>query len=142
MSVAARAEPVHPHAGVGWRFPVQWQDDGSAVTSQDEQHVAEAIRLILRTAQGARAMRPEFGTEVDRYVFAPRTDEACFRLAADVRRALLLFEPRTIVERVEAVPAGDDENRIDVLIEFTLDRHRRPSSLVLPYYRNGAEEPA
>jgi phage baseplate assembly protein W len=98
----------------------------------------EAMQLILRTLQGARAMRPDFGAGVDRYVFAPRTDEACFRLAADVRRALLLSEPRVIVDRVEAAPAGDDGNRIDVLVEFRLDRHRRPSSLVFPYYLDGA----
>lgn len=138
----ADLEPAHPHAGVGWRFPVRWDAGGRAEASADEQHVAEAIRLILRTSQGARAMRPEFGAGVDRYVFAPRTDEACFRLAADVRRALLLSEPRAVIERVEAVPAGDDGNRIDVLVEFSLDRHRRPSSLVLPYYLDGTEAPA
>jgi phage baseplate assembly protein W len=102
----------------------------------------EAMRLILRTAPGARAMRPEFGAGVERHVFAPRTDEACFRLAADVRRALLLSEPRALVDRVEAVPAGDDSGRVDVLIEFRLDRHRRPTSLVLPYYLDGTEVPA
>lgn len=125
--------PQHPHAGVGWAFPVRWEN-GRVQRSADEQHVTEAMRLILRTVQGARAMRPEFGAGVDRYVFAPRTDEACFRLASDVRRALLLSEPRVIVDRVESTPAGDDGNRIDVLIEFRLDRHRRPTSLVLPYY--------
>lgn len=128
--------PEHPHVGRGWGFPVRWGPSG-VEPSQDDVHVKEAMRLILRTAQGERVMRPAFGAGVDRYVFAPRTDEACMRLAADVRRALLLSEPRALVDRVEAVPAGDDGNRIDVLIEFRLDRHRRPSSLVLPYYRDG-----
>jgi phage baseplate assembly protein W len=131
------AAPRHPHVGVGWAFPVRWDDDGVVDLSFDEQHVKEAMRLILRTLQGARAMRPEFGAGVDRYVFAPRTDEACFRLASDVRRALMLSEPRVLVDRVDATPAGDDGERIDVLIEFRLDRHRRPSSLVLPYYVEG-----
>ena len=131
------AAPHHPHVGVGWAFPVHWDDDGVVDLSFDEQHVEEAMRLILRTLQGARAMRPEFGAGVDRYVFAPRTDEACFRLASDVRRALMLSEPRVLVDRVDATPAGDDGERIDVLIEFRLDRHRRPSSLVLPYYVEG-----
>ena len=126
----------HPHVGVGWAFPVRWED-GAVRLSADEQHVAEAMRLILRTLQGARAMRPEFGAGVDRYVFAPRTDEACFRLASDVRRALMLSEPRVLIDRVHATAAGDDGNRIDVLIEFRLDRHRQPSSLVLPYYVDG-----
>jgi phage baseplate assembly protein W len=138
MDVTAR----HPQVGVGWAFPVRWDEDGVVARSADEQHVAEAMRLILRTLQGARAMRPEFGAGVDRYVFAPRTDEACFRLASDVRRALMLSEPRVLVDRVDATPAGDDGERIDVLIEFRLDRHRRSSSLVLPYYVDGTGAPA
>jgi Bacteriophage baseplate protein W len=133
----AERDPQYPHVGVGWKFPVRWEG-GRAQRSLDEQHVMEAMRVILRTAQGERAMRPDFGAGVDRYVFAPRSEQACIRLAADVRRALLLSEPRAIVDRVEAVPAGEDENRIDVLIEFRLDRHRRPSSLVLPYYLDPA----
>jgi phage baseplate assembly protein W len=124
----------YPHAGVGWKFPVRWGPDGTIVKSHDERHVSEAMELILRTGMGSRAMRPTFGAGVDRYVFAPRTEQVCIRIAADIRRALLLSEPRAIVDRVEAVPAGDAENRIDVLIEFRLDQHRRPTNLVLPYY--------
>lgn len=124
----------HPHVGVGWKFPVEWDDRGAVATSNDEEHVSEAMKLILRTGLGARAMRPTFGAGVDRYVFAPRTEQICFRIAADVRRALLLSEPRAIIDRVEAVPAGEADDRIDVLIEFRLDPHRRPTNLVLPYY--------
>jgi phage baseplate assembly protein W len=134
--------PNHPHVGVGWKFPVRWEADGRVEVSVDEQHVMEAMRLILRTAQGARAMRPDFGAGVDRHVFAARDEEACFRLAADVQRALTLSEPRALVDNVEAVAAGDDGDRIDVLIEFRLDRHRRPTSFVLPYYLDGTEPPS
>lgn len=126
--------PEHPHVGVGWAFPVRWHADGRVALSDDVDHVREAMTLILRTGVGARVMRPEFGAGVDRFVFAPRTDEVCLRLAADVRRALVLSEPRAIIDNVEAVPAGDAEDRIDVSIEFRLDQHRRPFSFVLPYY--------
>jgi phage baseplate assembly protein W len=124
----------HPHVGVGWKFPVEWNDQGVVRRSHDEEHLREAMILILRT--GARAMHPDFGAGVDRFVFAPRTEHDCLRIAADVRRALLLSEPRAILDRVEAVPVGDADDRIDVLIEFRLDAHRRPTSLVLPYYRS------
>jgi phage baseplate assembly protein W len=125
--------PFHPHVGVGWAFPVRWQADG-VERSADEPRLAEAMRLIIRCALGSRRMRPEFGADSDRYVFAERTEQTCARLAADVRRALLLGEPRVVVDDVTAVPAGEAEDRIDVVIEFRIDRHRRPSSLVLPFY--------
>lgn len=128
--------PEYPHVGVGWAFPVRWTAAG-VVMVDDEEEVKQAIRIILRTNLGSRAMHPTYGADVDRYVFAPRTDQVCFQLAFDVERALLLHEPRIIVDRVEAVPAGEAEDRIDVSLEFRIDTHRRPSSLVVPFYLRG-----
>lgn len=128
-----------PQVGTGWAFPVRWSPAGVLATSAGEEHVREAIRLVLWTALGSRVMRPDFGAGVERYVFESRTDATCRRLESDVRRALLLGEPRVIVERVEAAPAGAAEDRIDVLVEFRIDRHRRPTSIVLPFATSGEQ---
>jgi hypothetical protein len=103
------------------------------------EHVAEALVVLLRTMPGSRIMRPGFGAGVDRYVFESRTPDVCYRLADDVRRALLLGEPRVIIDTVEAVAADEAEDRVDVVIEYRIDRHRRPSSLVVPFYLAGAQ---
>jgi phage baseplate assembly protein W len=126
--------PDYPHVGVGWAFPVHWDASGRVAMVSDVEEIQQSIRIILRTNLGSRAMRPTFGADVDRYVFAPRTDQVCFQLAFDVERALLLYEPRIIVDRVEALPAGEAEDRIDVTIEYRIDSHRRPTSLVVPFY--------
>jgi hypothetical protein len=123
-----------PHVGVGWRFPVRWQPGGAVETETGETKLAQAMALVLRTAVGSRVMRPDFGAGVDRYVFDPRTDQTCFRLAFEVRQALLLWEPRIIVDAVDAVANDSEGNRIDVTVVFRIDPHRRPSSLVLPFY--------
>ena len=130
--------PGYPHVGVGWAFPVRWGPQGVELVG-DEEEIRQAIRIVLRTNLGSRVMRPTYGADVERYVFAPRTDQVCFQLAFDVERALLLHEPRIIVDRVEAVPAGEAEDRIDVEIDYRIDRHRRPSSLVLPFYLQAEE---
>ncbi|WP_326642246.1 GPW/gp25 family protein [Streptosporangium sp. NBC_01755] len=125
----------YPHLGAGWRFPVTWTGGRAALTTSGEQTVAQSIGLIVRTALGERVMRPDFGADAGRHVFEPRTQQTCYRLGFEVRQALLRFEPRIIVDRVEAIPAGTDENRIDVTVEFRIDSHRRPVNLVLPFYR-------
>jgi len=106
-------------------------------TNDGSQHVKEAMIILLRTLRGSRVMRPGVGAGVDRYVFEPRTAEVCYRLADDVRRALMIGEPRVIVDSVTASPSGEAEDRVDVLIEFRIDRHRRPESLVVPFYVAG-----
>ncbi|MFI7480969.1 GPW/gp25 family protein [Kocuria sp. M1R5S2] len=135
----------HPQAGRGWAFPPRWrrpEDEPAGVpavaTSEDAQHVEEAMVLLLRTMLGSRVMRPGLGAGVDRWVFEPRTTDACHRLADDVRRALVLGEPRVVVDAVQAVPAGEAEDRVDVTISYRIDRHRRPTSLVVPFYLAGA----
>ena len=138
----------YPHVGQGWAFPPRWTlekaRDGSpagpahVATSEGEHHVSEAMVIHLRTHLGARVMRPSFGAGVDRYVFEARTSAVCHRLADDVRRALLLGEPRVIVDAVEALPAGTADERIDVTISYRIDRHRRPESLVVPFYVGSA----
>ncbi|MXM66539.1 baseplate protein [Streptomyces sp. HUCO-GS316] len=132
----------HPHLGTGWQFPVRWHRDadgaGHVATADGEQAVAQSIRLIVRTALGERVMRPEFGSTAEDQVFGTREAASCHRLAHELRTALLRFEPRAIVDRVEAVAAGDDQdNRVDVTVEFRIDPHRRPTSLVLPFYLEG-----
>lgn len=128
----------YPHVGTGWAFPVRWDDEGRVALSDRVEKLVESMTLVIRTAVGARVMRPGFGAGVDRYVFDPQTEETCFRLAFEVRQALLRWEPRVIVDSVDAVAAGDDGNRIDVTVVFRVDPHRRPSSLVLPFHVEAA----
>jgi phage baseplate assembly protein W len=135
----------YPQVGRGWAFPslgevdtLMWGSDGTLLMSDGAEHVEEALVILLRTATGSRVMRPDLGAGVDWYVFEPRTAEACYRLADDVRRALMLGEPRIIVDRVEAVASPSVEDRVDVTIEYRIDRHRRPQSLVVPFYLAGS----
>jgi len=134
----------YPQVGEGWAFPPRWEvrgERGSETvqlkTTLGSDHVQEALVIILRTLVGSRVMRPRFGAGVDRYVFEPRTAEVCYRLADDVRRALVVGEPRVIIDSVTATPAGTADERIDVSIEYRIDRHRRPESLVVPFFMAG-----
>jgi phage baseplate assembly protein W len=121
------------HLGRGWAFPPRWSTGGVTLV-EAEQDVREAIVLLLETALRERVMHPDFGVGISRYVFAARTANTCFRLQTDIERALVRFEPRVILDRVEATAPDEDSARIDVLIEYRLDEHWRPQSFVFPFY--------
>ena len=140
MTAETPGSVEYPQVGTGWRFPPLWVAEGGTATvgtNDGERHVTEAMVLLLRTALGSRVMRPGLGAGVDRYVFEPVTADSCHRLADDVRRALVLGEPRVIVDTVDAAPSGTAGDQVDVTIEFRIDRHRRPTSLVVPFYLVG-----
>lgn len=133
-AAAAAAEQL----GRGWSFPVRWSRDaegrGAVELVEGEADVRQAILVLLRTGVDERVMRPRFGAGVERYVFAPASGQTMFGLQEDVRRALLLGEPRIIVDRVEALEGSDGDGRIDVHIDYRLEPHRRPQSIVFPFY--------
>ncbi|MGZ4387764.1 MAG: GPW/gp25 family protein [Gaiellaceae bacterium] len=120
--------------GRGWSFPPRWDGSGAVELVEGEEDVRQAILILLRTGLRERVMHPDYGVGIDRYVFAGQTAETRFRLQEDVRRALVRFEPRVLVDKVEATESTGDEARIDVVIEYRIDPHRRPTSLVFPFY--------
>lgn len=128
------------YLGKGWRFPPRWRREAGekgpvgVELVRAEEDVRQAILIILRTGVGERVMHPTFGAGIDRYVFAPRTVDTCFRLREEVEKALLLWEPRIVLEEVSCTPSDDDTGRINVFVEYRIDRHRRPESLVVPFY--------
>lgn len=136
----------YPQVGRGWAFPPTWARTPGVhgagpvhvLLNGGVDHLEGAMVILLRTALGSRVMRPGMGAGVDLYVFEARTSDVCHRLADDVRRALVLGEPRVIVDAVTAEPAGSAEDRIDVTIDYHIDRHRRPTSLVVPFSVGGA----
>ncbi|MDP9524679.1 GPW/gp25 family protein [Pseudomonas protegens] len=67
------------------------------------EHVRQSIEDILTTPLGSRRMRPEYGSNLRRYVDLPVTGGWKSAVQAEVARALLRWEPRLKLERVSVV---------------------------------------
>ncbi|WP_053152204.1 GPW/gp25 family protein [Pseudomonas protegens] len=67
------------------------------------EHVRQSIEDILTTPLGSRRMRPEYGSDLRRYVDLPVTGGWKSAVQAEVARALLRWEPRFKLERVQVV---------------------------------------
>src|SRR5260370_38940477 len=80
--------------GVGWKFPVQVNGNGSIAMSEFEQDIRESTRIILSTSKGERAMRPDFGCGIHDFVFASMNTTTIGLIESSVREALTRWEPR------------------------------------------------
>src|SRR5262245_45887778 len=91
--------------GVGWNFPVSvypsGENAGQIQLAAYEESVRQAIWIILVTAKGERAMRPDFGCGIYDLVFAVNSASTAGRIAQAVRKALLEFEPRIDVRDIQ-----------------------------------------
>ncbi len=120
--------------GVGWAFPPRLGGDGAFVTVSEEEDIREAIRIILETAPGERPMRPEFGCGIHDFVFSVINAATLGQIGTEVRRALTLFEPRILLERVEVSPREAESGRLLIEIDYTVKRSNSRQNMVYPFY--------
>ncbi|MPZ48131.1 MAG: hypothetical protein GEU75_02270 [Dehalococcoidia bacterium] len=92
--------------------------------------VRQAILLLLSTVPGERVMRPEYGCDLHKLIFA-RNDDTTAGLAIHyVRQAIQRWEPRVDIVRVDARrdPEGD-AGRLNVSVAYRVRATGRADAL-------------
>jgi phage baseplate assembly protein W len=121
------------HLGVGWAFPVK-PVGGRLRFARYEDDIEQAIEIILLTVRGERPMRSDFGTDARTTLFEPNSPATRRALAANVKRALIQWEARIDVERVEAVASDERPDLLLVHIDYVVRATNSRFNRVYPYY--------
>lgn len=95
---------------------------------KNEQAILESVYNILLTQPGERVMNPDFGCDLNQYLFAPIDDITAFSILTTVDAAIAKFEPRVIKIEIEVEPEPD-ENTFIIDIYLTLDTSNDPVKL-------------
>ena len=120
--------------GIGWKFPLQVTPAGQIAQARYEQRIEESIFLILSTAQGERAMLPDFGCGIHELVFAPNNPVTLSRVTQSVRKALTSYEPRIDVLDVSAESAPGQDNLLLIRISYRIRANNAVGNMVYPFY--------
>ena len=120
--------------GVGWSFPVTLDEAGKVQLARYEESIRQAIWIILGTAPGERAMRPDFGCGIHDLVFAVNSAGTAGRVASLVRQALLRWEPRIDVLSVDAAADLAQPNLLLIQIDYAVRTTNSRFNLVYPFY--------
>lgn len=120
--------------GSGFAFPPQLDNHGNVALSSGENEINQSIRVIIGTAPGERVMRPDFGCRIHELIFDPSNDETAATATRYVEEALGRWEPRIIVNQVEAKPDSDAMGVLLIEIQYTIKGNHDPRSLVYPFY--------
>jgi len=129
--------------GRGWAFPVEVkvEDDvgvgGMVQYSSEEKKIQESILIILGTAQGERAMRPDFGSRLHEIVFAPMNSATKALVSHYATDALVQWEPRIDILGVEVMEDPSVTGKLLVDIEYRVRPTNSVFNLVYPYYLKG-----
>jgi phage baseplate assembly protein W len=128
--------------GSGWAFPLRVDVTGGIALVSRERELEEAMRVILSTAPGERPMRPEFGCGIHNYIFAGGDGETSTAIAYEVRKALLRWEPRVLIDDVVVAPDPDEPSLLYIDVRYRPKATNDPRNLVFPFYTIPSEEEA
>ncbi|MGQ9674624.1 MAG: GPW/gp25 family protein [Chloroflexota bacterium] len=120
--------------GSGWSFPLRINGRGGIGTSQYEQDIAEAIRIILSTAKGERRMRPNFGCGIHELMFSNNDASTAGLIRYHVEEALAFWEPRVEVREVVVSPDPQEPGKTYIDIRYTIKATNDERNLVYPFY--------
>ena len=120
--------------GVGIKFPFQTNHSGGIALSCYEENIKESIRIILGTSKGERLMRPDFGCGIHNLVFAPINTSTEGLIIHHIREALILFEPRLELLKVDVSKDEIDIGKLLINIDYKVIRTNNIFNLVYPFY--------
>lgn len=98
---------------------------GRIEMAAEDASIRQAILLLISTVPGERVMRPTYGCELYKLLFAPNDDAAAGLAAHYVRRALEYWEPRIDLQRVDAERDPAYPERLRVFVEYRVRRTGR-----------------
>ena len=127
--------------GTGWPFPINPDAAGRLGYVEGEANVEQSLLILLQTNLGERVMRPDFGCEAPRLVFAPGSQQFLSLLETTVREAVRDWEPRIDLQDVSAEANAEDETRVTVSIAYVIRASNTRKNLVFPFYLGVVERP-
>lgn len=92
---------------------------GKPLTGLD--HLRQSIEDILSTPLGSRRMKPEYGSNLRRYVDLPVNEGWKSAVQAEVARALQRWEPRVDLKRIKVVSVVDGQIGFEIDVDYLGD---------------------
>jgi len=86
-------------------------------------------------------MLPTYGCALRRAVFDTLSESTVTELKEMIRKAILFFEPRILVERIDTALMDPLEGRLDIQIDYIVRTTNTRHNLVYPLYLDQATQP-
>lgn len=121
--------------GRGLKFPLQVDPKTGKIAMVDqEEDIREAIGIILRTGQGERVMRPEFGSNTMDYAFASISSSMTHAISRELKQLLLEQEPRIQDVEVRCDDLNQHNGAVVIQVSYTVRSTNNRYNHVYPFY--------
>jgi phage baseplate assembly protein W len=101
-------------------FPYRFDSRGRTADTSDEDHIRDLIEQVLFTAPGERVNRPDFGSGLQRLVFAPNSDELAAATQFLVQGSLQQWLGDLI--EVNEVDVQNEDSTLRITVQYIIRR--------------------
>ncbi|BEP29033.1 GPW/gp25 family protein [Helicovermis profundi] len=121
--------------GTGWKFPIEVDSTtGRIKSSSFEEDIRESIFIILGTRKGERIMRPEFGSNINKYIFDIPDTTTITLITQEIKDSLQEWEPRITDVEVNIKTDEIENEKLLIDIRYKVRRTNNLFNLVYPFY--------
>lgn len=121
--------------GRGWSFPPRFDlVRRTVVMVEEDEDIAESLRLILSTTQGERIMDPKFGSTLSAFVFDSIDSLFINRIKDSIRTAVLHHEPRITLDNIAVNTTQAAKGVVYITLFYTIRKINVRSNMVYPFY--------
>ena len=127
--------------GTGWAFPPTFEHhSGQVAMTTAAADIRQSLEIILGTQPGERSLHPNFGCELNQFLFESIEQGVLTSIQSVVSDALLYHEPRIKVNRIAVTPDSTQPGLLLIEIEYTVRQTNSRSNLVYPFYLTEATD--
>jgi uncharacterized protein len=101
---------------------------------EDEEDIQNSLKVLFETQVGERIMQPDYGSELDSFVFAPMNKSTITYMQALISDAILFFEPRIVTEEISIKPAADNDGVLRICIRYRVSATNNRYNYVYPFF--------
>ncbi|MFK7787444.1 MAG: GPW/gp25 family protein [Crocinitomicaceae bacterium] len=121
--------------GTGWAFPPEFTASGKDVVMvSGEEDIKQSLQILLSTSLKERMMHPDFGCDLNQFLFEEVDDRFISDLSSMVSRSLLMHEPRIQVNKVSIADVDLDNSVVQISVDYTVRTTNNRFNLVYPFY--------
>lgn len=126
--------------GKGWSFPPEFVKSkafgGEVMMVEGTDDIEQSLAILLRTSLGERVMQPDYGCNMNDFVFDPMNSTLLGFLKDMVYNAILYHEPRIKLEKLDVVAESTDvlEGYLRFFIDYSVRETNSRYNFVWDYY--------
>ena len=132
------------YLGTGWSFPPNFDKDSNTVTMVSaEKDIEQSLEILLSTSLGERVMQPNYGCNLKDYQFESMNNSLIGFLKDLVERAILFYEPRIKLEKIDITEAESFEliqGILRITVHYEIEGTNTRYNYVYDFYLREADQ--